>query len=208
MSRGCRDGVDLNRAFPDRSDSNVQPSLPIDGSEPPEVLAVARLATSLPLTGAATLHEGAVVAVVPWDGDSARQRGYSAAPDDDTFTFLARTYADAHTRMAAQKPRLGKPPSRVRPSAAPLSSSCRCVSHLSMPGPAYPRISPDHLVPPSLPPRRHPGTAACTSSTCMAQLNASGSIRSPPPACPHTLPGPHCLRAGVPPAPAGTAAGV
>eukprot|EP00892_Ulva_mutabilis_P002728 jgi/Ulvmu1/12456/UM009_0108.1 len=109
-TRGSKDGVDLNRAFPDRSEPNVLPSLPTDGTEPPEVLAITRLATSVPLTGAASLHEGAVVAVIPWDGDETRQRGFSAAPDNATFAYLAQTYADAHPRMAPQTPRPGQSP--------------------------------------------------------------------------------------------------
>lgn len=137
----CRDGIDLNRAFPDRSDQGSTPLLAMRGTEPAEVLAITHMASVLPLTGAASLHEGAVVAVIPWDGDAGRQPGYAAAPDDPTFRFLAQTYADAHPRMAAQEPRAGAPPNKVRlGTAAPLSplnrgaSECLKRKRYSCPG--------------------------------------------------------------------------
>lgn len=95
-----------------------------------------KLATALPLTGAASLHEGAIVAIIPWDGAKDRQPGYAGAPDDKTFRYLARTYANAHTRMAAQRPREGSPPNKVRPRRSqdsPLLCSrlTDCLTHLT-----------------------------------------------------------------------------
>jgi carboxypeptidase D len=127
---GCldRNGKDLNRGFPDRSDQGVPPSLPVTGLEEPEVQAVMRLAHSLPITAAASLHEGALVANFPWDGDAQRQPGYAAAPDDSTFVFLARTYAQAHTRMAAQTPFGKNPPTSVRsPACRRVHACCTCM---------------------------------------------------------------------------------
>lgn len=122
----CRDGIDLNRALPDRSDPDSAPSLPTKGSEPPEILAMTKLATALPLAGAASLHEGAVVAIIPWDGAKNRQPGYAAAPDDETFKFLARTYAQANTRMAVQRPREGLAPNKVRPCSVHNAALASC----------------------------------------------------------------------------------
>ena len=112
--RAYRNKKDLNRAFPDRSDTGVQPSLPMTGTEEPEVKAIMRLAYSLPITAAASLHEGALVANYPWDGDKERRTGYSASPDDATFQHLARSYAQKHARMADQTPFSGDTPSGVR----------------------------------------------------------------------------------------------
>lgn len=85
------------------------------GTEEPEVQALMKLAYSLPITGAASLHEGALVANYPWDGDKDRRQGYSAAPspDDATFQHLAKSYAQKHTRMEQQTPYPGTAPSKV-----------------------------------------------------------------------------------------------
>ena len=49
----------------------------------------------------ANIHGGAVVAVYPFDSSKSHRNGvYSAAPDDEMFVFLARTYADNHKTMA------------------------------------------------------------------------------------------------------------
>lgn len=104
MLRGesYRNHQDLNRGFPDRADEGVQPSLPMTGNEEPEAQAIMKLAYSLPITGAASLHEGALVANFPWDGDKAHKKGYAASPDDATFQYLAKSYSQKHTRMAEQ----------------------------------------------------------------------------------------------------------
>jgi carboxypeptidase D len=78
------------------------------GSEEPEVQAMMKLAYSLPITGSASLHEGALVANYPWDGDKEKKQGYSAAPDDATFQYLAKSYAQRHPRMAKQTPYPGE----------------------------------------------------------------------------------------------------
>ena len=83
------------------------------GTEEPEVQAIMKLAYSLPITGAASLHEGALVANYPWDGDKEHRTGYSATPDDATFQHLARSYAQKHTRMAEQTPFPGSKASGV-----------------------------------------------------------------------------------------------
>ena len=48
-------------------------------------------------------HEGALVANYPWDGNADGSTAYSASPDDETFKYLARTYANAHPLMSKSK---------------------------------------------------------------------------------------------------------
>ena len=47
--------------------------------------------------------QGAVVANYPWDGLTDPNNTYSASPDDATFRYLAKIYADAHTTMHDSK---------------------------------------------------------------------------------------------------------
>ena len=47
--------------------------------------------------------QGAVVANYPWDGLTDPNNSYSASPDDATFRYLAKVYADAHTDMHNSK---------------------------------------------------------------------------------------------------------
>ena len=51
------------------------------------------------LNGMLNYHEGALVANYPWDGNKDGSTTYSASPDDETFKYLAKTYADAHPAM-------------------------------------------------------------------------------------------------------------
>lgn len=43
--------------------------------------------------------QGAVVANYPWDNSNDPNSTYSACPDDATFRYLAKVYADAHADM-------------------------------------------------------------------------------------------------------------
>ena len=47
--------------------------------------------------------QGAVVANYPWDGLTDPDNTYSASPDDATFRYLAKVYADAHADMHDSK---------------------------------------------------------------------------------------------------------
>ena len=74
----CRNGVDLNRAFPDRR-NHTDLNLVATGGEPPEVRALMRLATTLPFVAGCNMHEGALVANYPWDGDAGARAACCAA---------------------------------------------------------------------------------------------------------------------------------
>jgi carboxypeptidase D len=95
----CRDNLDLNRAFPDRSTS---PDMTSTGKEPFEVLAIMKFATSFPFSAGCNMHEGAIVANYPWDSDKDIGSGYAAAPDDKAFLHLAETFAGLHATMSKQ----------------------------------------------------------------------------------------------------------
>ena len=54
-----------------------------------------------PFVLSANFHSGAVVINYPFDSSESHRDGvYSVAPDDETFKFLAKTYADNHKTMA------------------------------------------------------------------------------------------------------------
>lgn len=107
-------GVDLNRDFPDLDSlfyELVDTGIPrydhlLDFSRDtnkhqPETRAVGMWLLSLPFVLSANLHEGDLVANYPFD--SARipnVNQYSASPDDQTFKFLAESYAKNHAHMA------------------------------------------------------------------------------------------------------------
>ena len=56
---------------------------------------------SNPFVLSANFHSGAVVVNYPFDSSESHRDGvYSVAPDDETFKFLAKTYADNHKTMA------------------------------------------------------------------------------------------------------------
>ena len=97
----CSANVDLNRAWPDRNDRGGL-NLTATGNEPAEVLALMHFATAFPFSAGCNMHEGALVANYPWDGDRQLGEGYAAAPDDAAFVALAKAFAGFHGTMAAQ----------------------------------------------------------------------------------------------------------
>ncbi|KIZ04215.1 hypothetical protein MNEG_3742 [Monoraphidium neglectum] len=102
--RKNRGGKDLNRNFPDRiKHAGTDLRLRQKGTQP-ETWAVMQFMLGKTWAGAANFHEGAEVAVYPWDGYASgtlsAAGGASDAPDSATFKFLAQTYADAHTTMS------------------------------------------------------------------------------------------------------------
>ncbi|VDK75166.1 unnamed protein product [Onchocerca ochengi] len=113
--RANSNGIDLNRDFPDLDDfyyylerhniPRFDHLLELFGDETkeyqPEVRAVGRWILSLPFVLSANLHEGDLVANYPFD--SARipnSNEYSKSPDDQTFRYLAESYANKHAHMA------------------------------------------------------------------------------------------------------------
>uniref|UniRef100_A0A2C9JLP4 Peptidase M14 domain-containing protein n=1 Tax=Biomphalaria glabrata TaxID=6526 RepID=A0A2C9JLP4_BIOGL len=86
--------VDLNRNFPDQFGGNLD-------NIQPETKALMSWIEENPFVLSANLHGGSVVASYPFD-DSAKHTSsgyYSAAPDDQIFKHLAKTYASNHKTM-------------------------------------------------------------------------------------------------------------
>lgn len=113
--RANANGVDLNRDFPDLDNiyyylerHNVprfDHLLEISSAEPreyqPEVQAVGQWILSLPFVLSANLHEGDLVANYPFDSSRIPNTNeYSKTPDDQTFRYLAESYANKHAHMA------------------------------------------------------------------------------------------------------------
>lgn len=96
VGRYNKNGVDLNRNFPDAfEESNEQ-------KRESEVRAVMEWLKSEMFVLSANLHGGALVASYPYDNSNggSEQQGYrSVSPDDDVFVHLAKTYSYNHTEM-------------------------------------------------------------------------------------------------------------
>ncbi|KAI2665321.1 Carboxypeptidase M [Labeo rohita] len=91
-----KNGVDLNRNFPDAFESNT------DREREKEVRAVMDWLKTESFVLSANLHGGAVVASYPYDnsnGGGELQGGQSISPDDDVFIHLAKTYSYSHSEM-------------------------------------------------------------------------------------------------------------
>ncbi|XP_016313983.1 carboxypeptidase M-like isoform X1 [Sinocyclocheilus anshuiensis] len=91
-----KNGVDLNRNFPDAFESTT------GRKREKEVRAVMDWLKTQSFVLSANLHGGAVVASYPYDnsnGGSELQRGLSISPDDDVFVHLAKTYSYSHREM-------------------------------------------------------------------------------------------------------------
>lgn len=98
IGRPNRNGVDLNRNFPDQfnnwNDYNVR-------SAQPETKAMLKWILETPFVLSANLHGGSLVASYPYDSNKEHLRsgGYSASPDDNLFRHLASVYATKHPTM-------------------------------------------------------------------------------------------------------------
>ncbi|XP_016394180.1 carboxypeptidase M-like isoform X1 [Sinocyclocheilus rhinocerous] len=91
-----KNGVDLNRNFPDAFESTT------DQKREKEVRAVMDWLQTESFVLSANLHGGAVVASYPYDNSnrgSELQGGLSISPDDDVFVHLAKTYSYSHSEM-------------------------------------------------------------------------------------------------------------
>ena len=85
--------VDLNRNFPDQFGKG--PGFPTQ----PETDAVMKWTKSHWFTASISLHGGSLVACYPFDGTENGKNTYSKSPDDETFVYLAKSYANAHPTM-------------------------------------------------------------------------------------------------------------
>ncbi|XP_030638542.1 carboxypeptidase M [Chanos chanos] len=96
QGRFNKNGVDLNRNFPDAFSSSEE-------QEPEkEVQAVMNWLNSEAFVLSANLHGGAVVASYPYDnsnGGGELQGGASISPDNDVFIHLAKNYSFTHNSM-------------------------------------------------------------------------------------------------------------
>ncbi|KAK3518100.1 hypothetical protein QTP70_033322 [Hemibagrus guttatus] len=96
MLRFNKNGVDLNRNFPDAFMSNGEQV------REKEVEAVMKWLKTEPFVLSANLHGGAVVASYPYDnsnGGNELQGDSSITPDNDVFVHLAKTYSTYHASM-------------------------------------------------------------------------------------------------------------
>ncbi|KAL1459326.1 hypothetical protein WDU94_011320 [Cyamophila willieti] len=116
VGRANNNSVDLNRNFPDLDrlmfgNEEAQYDLNnhlLEGTDKlsqqiqPETRAVMRLIMKIPFVLSANLHGGDLVANYPYDSSrSGVATGeYAKSPDDDTFRYLAQTYANNHADMA------------------------------------------------------------------------------------------------------------
>ncbi|KAF5897149.1 carboxypeptidase M, partial [Clarias magur] len=96
QGRFNKNGVDLNRNFPDAFFSNSEQVIE------KEVEAVMKWLKTELFVLSANLHGGAVVASYPYDnsnGGNELQEESSITPDDDVFVHLAKTYSINHATM-------------------------------------------------------------------------------------------------------------
>ena len=109
-ARGNSRGVDLNRNFPytqftpprDASGSvkALGGKLGDNAVTEPETAMIMRFSERVRMAAVLNYHEGALVANYPWDGNERGGNTYSSAPDDETFKYLASTYATSHPVMS------------------------------------------------------------------------------------------------------------
>ena len=85
-------GIDLNRNFPDRFAAR-------SAIMQPETFSVMKWSKEKMFTNSISLHGGSLVACYPFDNSKTGARLYSGSLDDDTFVFLASSYANTHPTM-------------------------------------------------------------------------------------------------------------
>jgi len=85
--------VDLNRNFPGQFHG-----APVDPIQP-ETAALMKWSKEWRFSTSISLHGGSLVACYPFDNTASGRSKYSATPDDATFIFMAKTYANAHPIM-------------------------------------------------------------------------------------------------------------
>lgn len=92
-----RDGVDLNRDFPDQW---TDPSDTTEGRAP-ETVAVMNWQRVHTTMLSANLHTGALVVNYPYDSNESGQPVYSATPDDDIMVDVSLDYSEDNAPMYA-----------------------------------------------------------------------------------------------------------
>jgi carboxypeptidase D len=103
-SRNGGGGYDLNRSFPDGSESYIGtlfggPAMDTAG-RPAETVAMMQWCAAHSFVLSATYHSGALVANYQYDNDGLGDV-YSPTPDQDVFVWLAETYASRNAPMWA-----------------------------------------------------------------------------------------------------------
>ena len=91
-----RNGIDLNRDFPDQFDSDSE-----NHPRQVETSAVIRWIQNGSFVLSANLHGGALVANYPFDDTKAGKETSNPTPDDNLFKHLASVYSEAHPIMAS-----------------------------------------------------------------------------------------------------------
>ncbi|XP_037819947.1 carboxypeptidase D isoform X1 [Lucilia sericata] len=93
-------GVDLNRDFPDRLETQQQIQLRAQTRQP-ETAALIEWILNKPFVLSANFHGGAIVASYPYDNSIAHHEccEESLTPDDRVFKLMAHTYADNNPIM-------------------------------------------------------------------------------------------------------------
>ncbi|KAK2580979.1 hypothetical protein KPH14_006039 [Odynerus spinipes] len=100
QGRANAKGVDLNRNFPDRYETNDY-----NREQQPETKAIMSWIANIPFVLSANLHGGALVANYPYDnGPDPKSNLPNLSPDNDVFKMLALTYSKAHPRMHLGEP--------------------------------------------------------------------------------------------------------
>ncbi|EDV20128.1 expressed hypothetical protein [Trichoplax adhaerens] len=98
LGRYNRNGVDLNRNFPDQYIPVKNLSHPLQ----PETIAVMQWIQSLPFVLSANLHGGTVVTVYPYDNlpsNYTDRTTYNRCPDDELYRTISKIYSYAHPTM-------------------------------------------------------------------------------------------------------------
>ena len=85
-------GIDLNRNFPDRFAAR-------SGVLQPETFAIMKWSEEKSFSNSISLHGGSLVACYPYDNSKTGARVYSGSLDDQTFVYLASSYANNHPSM-------------------------------------------------------------------------------------------------------------
>lgn len=108
VGRSNANNVDLNRNFPDldykvyhNPSKNNHLDFQYNPKFQPETVEVMDWIINTPFVLSANLHGGDLVANYPYDESrSGKKQDYAKSPDDETFKYLAESYAENHKVMA------------------------------------------------------------------------------------------------------------